>query len=85
MSAFIVILPENSEIKAEDIKSFKHHYELVRERAWLVSDDNCYDIGDVRDEMKIGEGRAGLIVGVTEYTGYGERALKNRLHKWVDE
>ena len=85
MSAFIVILPEDSEIEAEDIKEFQHHHELVRERAWLVSDDKCYDISDVRDAMKIGEGRAGLVVGVTEYTGYGERALGKRLRKWVDE
>ena len=85
MSAFIVILPEDSEIKAEDIETFQHHYELVRERAWLVSDDRCYDIHEVRDAITIGEGRAGLVVGVAEYTGYGERGLGERLKKWVDE
>ena len=85
MSAFIIILPENSEIEAEDIKNFKNYYELVTGRAWLVSDDKCYDVSDVQDTMKIGEGKAGLVVGVTEYTGYGERALGKRLRKWVDE
>ena len=59
MSAFIVILPEDSGIEAEEIKTFQHHYELVAERAWLVSDDRCFDASDVRDEMKIGEGKSG--------------------------
>lgn len=57
MSAFIVILPEDSGIKAEDIKIFQRHYKFVAERAWLVSDDRCFDISDVRDLIEIGEGR----------------------------
>ena len=85
MSAFIVILPEDSGIEAEEIKTFQHHYELVAERAWLVSDDRCFDASDVRDTMKIGEERSGLVVGISEYTGYGDRALGQRLRKWVDE
>lgn len=86
MSAFIVILPEDSGIKAEEVKKiFQHCYELVAERAWLVSDDSCVDISDVRDLMEIEEGRQGLVVGVSEYTGYGDRALGKRLKKWVDE
>ena len=85
MSAFIVILTEDSGIKAEEIKRFQHHYELVAERAWLVSDDSCFDISDVRDLIEIEEGRPGLVVGVSEYTGYGDRSLKKRLSKWVDE
>ena len=85
MSAFIVILPEDSGIEAEEIKTFQHHYELVAERVWLVSDDRCFDASDVRDEMKIGEGKSGLVVGISEYTGYGDRALGKRLRKWVDE
>lgn len=85
MSAFIVILPEDSEIEAEKIKTFQHHYKLVAERAWLVSDDRCFDVGDVRDEMEIGEGRSGLVVEVSEYTGYGDPALGKRLRKWVEE
>ncbi len=86
MSAFIVILPEDSGIKAEDIeRTFQHRYELVAERAWLVSDDRCFDISDVRDLVEIGEGRSGLVVEISEYTGYGDRALGKRLSKWVGE
>ena len=85
MSAFIIILPEDSGIKAEEIKTFQHHYELVAKRAWLVSDDRYFDASDVRDAMKIGEGKSGLVVGISEYTGYGDPGLGKRLRKWVDE
>ena len=86
MSAFIVILPEDSAIGAEDVKrAFQRHYELVEQRVWLISDDDCYDSSDVRDALKIGKGKLGLITKVTEYAGYGDRTLGSRLRKWVDE
>ena len=86
MSAFIVILPEDSAIGTDDVKTaFSHRYELVEQRVWLVSDDECYDSSDVRDALRIGKGRLGLVTKVAEYTGYGDPALGSRLRKWVDE
>lgn len=86
MSAFIVILPEDGEIGTKDVEeAFSHRYELVEQRVWLVSDDECYDSSDVRDALGIGKGRLGLVTRVTEYSGYGDRALGSRLRKWVDE
>lgn len=86
MSAFIVILPESSEIGTEDVKqAFQRRYQLVEQRVWLVSDDECYDSSDVRNALRIGTGRSGLVIRVAEYAGYGDRALGSRLRKWVDE
>ena len=86
MSAFVVILPQESEIEEEEVEqAFQRCHELVRGRAWLVSDDECYDSGDAGKILDIGEGRPGLVTGVTDYAGYGDRGLAKRLRKWVSE
>ena len=86
MSAFVVILPEESAIEEQEVvQAFQHCHELVTGRAWLVSDDECLDSDDVGKLLKIGEGRLGLVTGVTDYAGYGERRLGKRLRKWANE
>lgn len=86
MAAFVVVLPEDSGIQAEDIeREFPRHYELVGDRTWLVSDEDCYCAADARDKLDIGAGRPGLVTGVTEYSGYGDTRLGKRLRKWTSE
>lgn len=86
MSAFVVILPDESKIRAEDIESaFQRCYELIDSRAWLVWDDDCYSSDDASKALSIGDVRTCLVMGVTEYAGYGDQALANRLRRWTSE
>lgn len=42
MGAFVVILPEESEIQTEDVEgAFRRRHELIADRAWLVWHEEC--------------------------------------------
>ena len=86
MGAFVVVLPDKTEIEAGDVEqAFKRRFELVPGRAWLVADDEFYDSTDPRRLLDLSAKRPALIVGVTDFTGFGEDGLARRLSKWTRE
>ena len=89
MNCYLIALPPDSVVGGDSIqKNFSERHVLVQEGVWIVagSQPTC---ADVCRALGIGsKGRAdaiGIVLKMSEYNGFAERTLWERLNVWGEE
>ena len=83
MNCFLIALRPDSKVGESAIHgTFPDHHILIQEGLWAVAGTQS-TCADVCKDLEIGSPEGiGVVVKITEYNGFAERTLWERLNEW---
>lgn len=89
MNCYLVALPPDSAVQEDSIrKNFPERHVPVQGGVWVVagSQPTCADVCKTLGiGPKGGTDAIGIVIKMSEYNGFAERTLWERLNVWEDE
>ena len=84
MPNYVVIAPPNSTLSDSSIRDeFDHWFPIIPNQTWAIYTpiETC---SDVRDKLRSepAEGKSCVVVKVTEYNGYANKDIWEKLESW---
>ena len=83
MNCFLVALPPDGKVGEPAIReAFPNRHILIQDGLWAVAGTQS-TCADVCSDLKIGQPEGiGVVVKMTEYNGFAQRTVWERLNEW---